>query len=185
MLKFLMLKPFYFYFGLYLAFFLFLIAVDTATIFTVGILLCLIVLMIYTYRKRKYYDEIKTWIPIEANLAFVNAEKGMCHFKENIRCPYHGYKIDIRYRYAFHHETYEGDRYTLHECIGLFPKKQAMDICTELQKTSSFTVYINPQKPDESIVVKSVPKICYPSYLFVLLVYGSVFYLLWWKIIGH
>ena len=176
-------KSLYLYFGLYVSYFILLLFVEKKIYILTLSIVFLLMLVLYVAVKRRKIASTYQWKKAKGKLLGVDIIKSKCSVIECFCFNQGDYRIDISYEYVFNEKLYASNKYALCPvCNYHYSLKEAKDIVKHLRHNKEIDIFVNPQNPKESVVLQGISKNYNPSYLFVLLVYGSPFIFILYKV---
>jgi len=135
-----------------------------------------VLLLYYIYKKRneKLKDKY-SWKPHKAKVWSTKIQKHSCSKRW-------GYYPKIKYFYYINKKRYVSDNFFPIKCEGFYTKEKAKTLLKRLVKNSELTVYINPNNPTESVIIRGEDgefesNLMYLVY-FLIIPYNVLFYYL-------
>jgi len=169
----------YFYFGLYVVYLIGILWIENNFSLWVLSVSCIFILLSYTYFKRKRLRDTYAWITVGGSLEKADIEKSFCPVYENFLSKKNKYEIVVEYNYKYNGHKFIGSIYALNQpCNYHYDYKKASEIVKKLKKDKdNLQLKVNPKNPNESVIVPGVQEEYAPSFIFIFLIYGSVFLL--------
>lgn len=129
---------------------------------------------IYHKRNRKIREKY-FWKSYKAKVLSTKIQKHACSQRW-------GYYPKIKYTYIFNEKRYVSDNFFPIKCEGFYPKEKAEKLLEKLVKNFEVVVYVNPDEPSESVVIRGEDgefesPLIY-LVLFYLIPYNALFYYL-------
>jgi hypothetical protein len=137
----------------------------------------LMMIGIYIFLKRKKIVSTYNWIKVPAKVIKVNILQSKCPVLECFCFHNKPYRIDVMYKYDYEKKPYTSNQYAIDQiCNYHYTLAEAKEIQKTFNTSKKIDIYINPKKPYQSVILRGMSKDFFPSYLFVFLVYGFLFY---------
>jgi len=134
----------------------------------------LLLYFIYKRRNEKLKDKY-SWKPHKAKVWSTKVQKHSCSQRW-------GYYPKIKYHYVIDGKRYVSDNFFPIKCEGFYTKEKAEQLLEKLVKNFEVIVYVNPNNPSESVVIRGENgEFEFPLIylvLFYLIPYNALFYYL-------
>jgi len=167
----------YFYFGLFTVYLLVMLWIESKVYLWILSMVCVFILVSYTYLKQKLYRSTYTWIDVNGSLKKINIEKSFCSMHESFSSKKNLYEIVVEYTYKYDEHKFISNTYALGQpCNYHYNYKEVKEIVKKMRKNeNTLQIKVNPKKPTESVIIPGVQAEYAPSYVFILLIYGGMF----------
>jgi hypothetical protein len=135
-------------------------------------------ILLYGIWKRKKFESTNHWLPTDAKLIKIGVIQTKCHEWETIPWKEKPYRISIIYNYTIEDQIYESTQYAINEpCNYDYTLSEVKEKVKSISDNSKkFTVYVNPRNYKEAIVERGIKKKFTPSLLFMLILYGTLYF---------
>jgi hypothetical protein len=132
-------------------------------------LVAIVILMFYMYsyyRQEKRFDDTYEWDEVIAKVIRKNRVLANCFSVASTTHKYKKcYKVNIAYKYRYEDKEYQSDKYALsykgdRDCNYLYDTvDQANKMMYRYTKDSKVKVYVNPENPNESVIMRGKSKL--------------------------
>jgi len=131
--------------------------------------------IIYNYQKQdKKFASTYQWEVVNAQVVNKKIIKINCislhsHVPRYENDP-HMFRIKITYKYVYNDKNYKSDRYSLtysddrEDCNYLYTQNEANKIMHKITKDKKIKIYINPDNPKESVIMRGTSSLYSFSY---------------------
>ena len=113
------------------------------------------------------FESTYDWKEVHAKVIKKNVIKLTCFTlflkMDKYKMATNSYKIDITYKYDIDGEVYTSNQYALSykgdaDCNYLYPLDEAKKLLYKLTKDNHINVYVNPENPEESVIMRGRSK---------------------------
>lgn len=177
-------KSLYFYFGLYLLYFTLLLFIEKKIYIVFLSIFFLVILFVYVIMKRRKITSTYQWKNLKGKLLRADIIQSKCSVLECFCLHQKNYRIDVSYKYIFTEKSYVSNQYAVCPiCNYHYTLKETKSIVKHLKEVKEIDIFVNPKNPKESVLLQGMSSNYNSSYLFVLLIYGSPFIFILYKMI--